>query len=203
MSRNQQAVMALILLFCGLGGAENRSYAAQATPAPRATTLTFPVDPEKVRGICGDIYGNIRDKTNKAQWSFAFERKVYEAANVDFRVDSDDTARAKINTLWKNYQDYFTCDVGDFDVTNGNVLKYAVNIRAFGVVDTFVKIWGVDLNIIDKADGKTILDYIQEKYVENSGTALASVLAGYRDTLRNYYGAKYCKELQSDKLFAR
>jgi hypothetical protein len=151
-------------------------------------------DVSKLRGICNDVYGKIEDKTNTEEWNYAYERKIYEAACVNFAMDSLDVAKEKIRNLWSKYQSSFKCDGADFDIVNGNILKYAVTTQTTGFIENAAKIWQVNLNIVDSADGKTVLDYIQEKITENKGSALEPIYKNYYDTLRKY-GAKHKSEL--------
>ena len=53
--------------------------------------------------------------------------------------------------------------------------------------------WGVDLNKIDPADGKTVLDYVKEELEKKKGTALESNLKDYYKLMKDA-GAKHRKD---------
>lgn len=165
-----------------------------ASPDQFVAQPTAAFQPEKLRGICNNIYGKIEDKTDRDNWAFAYERQIYEAAGVDFKHDTAAEARNKIKTMWMQNQSHLRCNRGDFDVTNGSVLKYAVAKRTFDFIDNATSVWGVELNLPDQSDGKTLLDYVEQKVVENAGNDLEPVLITYRDKLVSY-GAKRSREL--------
>ena len=170
-------------------GMARASEAGQRMSPP---TLNF--YPEKLRGICNYVYGKIEDKTDPENWTFAYERQIYEAAGVDFKLDTADIARRKIRQMWDANQSRLRCNRGDFDVTNGSILKYAVAKRTFDFIDNAVSVWGVDVNQPDDSDGKTLLDYIDQKIAENLGNDLEPVLRSYVSKLVSF-GAKRCRAL--------
>ena len=55
-------------------------------------------------------------------------------------------------------------------------------------------LWKVNLNKVDKTDGRTVLDYIKDQIERNKGLATEPVLQGYYNQLKKA-GAKHRVEL--------
>ncbi len=151
-------------------------------------------DVSKLVGLCASISSKRQDSSNPNQYSYAFERKIYEAACVNFDADDGITARKKIQTLWSNYPEQMRCQANNFNVQDGHILKYAVETRTFNLLDDATKLWGVNLNIVDPTDNKTVLDYIQGKMIQYAGTEMEPELKRYYDKLKQY-GAKHQADL--------
>ena len=124
---------------------------------------------------------------------YLFQKKIYEAAWVDFYKDSREVAFAKIRRMWLQYEDKLVCNGLNFDVINGNLIKYAINTKFDDFIDV-VSEWGINLNKVDESDGRTILDYTSYHMKRNEGTEVATRLKSYYDTFRKA-GAKHKHEL--------
>lgn len=88
---------------------------------------------------------------------------LMEMSCVDVKNDSREKIKAKVSCMFKRYYDEFGCDNTGFLVAQGNILKYAINQEfeyfIYGVAEDF----GVDLNMKDPADGKTLMDFIADE----------------------------------------
>ncbi len=124
---------------------------------------------------------------------YLFQKKIYEAACVDYYKDSREVAFAKIRRMWLIYEDKLICNGLNFDVINGNLIKYAINTKFDDFIDVVAE-WGVNLNKVDEIDGRTILDYTYYHMKRNEGTEIATRLNSYYNTLRKA-GAKHKHEL--------
>lgn len=195
MGRGSLALYGALLLtgWSSSDAATKRSVVQETVPVQTSTQRICP-DPSRLRGLCDDVYRRIEDGTNRSEWTYAYERKIFEASCVDFTSDTAETARAKIQTMWRAHQVALRCDSDDFDVTNGSVLKYAVAVRTWNFIDNAISVWGVDLNIVDESDGHTVLDYIEEKIALAGDPELKRILSTNYSSLRNH-GAKNCAEL--------
>lgn len=168
--------------------------------APEAAAPTAPVagrscpDPSKLRGICIDVYRKSTDNSSPGNYMYTYERKIYDAACVDFETDTQQSARAKLREMWISQRHRLTCDGSNFNVANGGILKYAIATEAFNLIDQAARYWGVDLNLVDQADGATVLDYMSDRIRENRGNPLEPRLNDYYNILRRY-GARHCREL--------
>ena len=116
-----------------------------------------------------------------------------EAALVT-ESDSPETIGAKIRALWDNHQDRFKCSSNSFDVSGGSILKYAIRARSFSFLNTASQRWRLNLNYVDRVDGRTVLEYLQGEIRRSEGTATGYELQEYFDSLRRL-GAKFSSEL--------
>ena len=78
-------------------------------------------------------------------------------------VDDLETAKLKIQAWWNKYKSKCKCDSVNFTVPNGNLLKFSINQSMPDFIDTLVSNYGLDINFIDPADGKNVLDYLNDE----------------------------------------
>lgn len=138
-------------------------------------------------GLCASISTQQRARENPTEIAYVFERKIFQAANVDFSKDTGASARLKLKTLWMNHPWDFQCQANNFNVSNGSILKYAVATRTFSLLDDF-HIWNLDYNRVDESDGRTVLDYIESLIPQYVGTNIGTNLTNYREIVREHGG---------------
>lgn len=169
------------------------------------TCVATPVTIEEARriGACADasklekICLAITDKTaapDESPLQYRYEEKLYAAACADPKRDSPAVVAKKIRFMWGKLTPNLRCARVDFDVSNGSILKYAVRMKAFDLIDQAAKTWQVDLNVVDSSDRRTLLDYVQKEMDRNRGTSLEDVLRNYYELLRGH-GARHLSEL--------
>jgi hypothetical protein len=147
-----------------------------------------------LRGICSDISTQTPYNEQPELISYMYEKRIYDAAGVDFAKDTPEQARKKIRKLWLQHQPSLRCQANNFNVRDGNILKYAIATRAYNLIDDAVKIWGIDVNIVDPSDNRTLLDYAESQRDQYKGTAMETELQNYIDILVRH-GAKRRREL--------
>lgn len=177
--------------------------AAKAPPHAKATSdashASCRPDPARLAGICNDVHNRTSDLGDPENWTYKYERKIYEASCVSFNHDTPTSARAKIQSLWSKYPEKFRCDASNFGVSSGNILKYAVERRTYGLLHNAVRDWRLDLNVVDPSDQATLLDFVEDKIFETSDLSNKKTLRNYWSTLR-FAGAKRCREVRSSSL---
>lgn len=131
--------------------------------------------------LCIAILGVQRDASN--EYRFHYQKLIMDAACAT-KSDSDSVRAQKVQRMWKQYEDRLICGSTSFDVQNGSLLKLAVSRRMDDFVFDAACVWNVDLNQIDSADGRTVLDYTFKEYMQNEGTAISSRIKTYYDMLR-------------------
>ncbi len=89
-----------------------------------------------------------------------YKKQLMEISCVDLTKDSPETIKIKVQCMWKKYYNEFGCDNTGFMVPKGNILKYAVNQEFELFIDGIVEEFGLDINLKDSADGKTLLDFV-------------------------------------------
>jgi hypothetical protein len=149
----------------------------------------------KLRNLCTMVSGRMKDNMSDGNYKYLYQRRIYEAAKVNRAVDSKETIIRKISTMWSVAEQLklLNCNSTQFDVMDGNLLKYAVSYRFSEFIDEAI-FWKVPLNRIDITDDRTLLDYVQYHVNKNKGNALEGLYQIYYDKLR-LAGAKHSTEL--------
>lgn len=150
-------------------------------------------DPAKLKGIC--FYLSQKTKApEESDYMFEYERRIAEAACIKDGED-DILAQKKVKTMWSRLEDpHLKCDMPDFEVPRGTILKYAASKNNWHFLDLVIQQYGVNLNTVDKSDNKTLLDFIQDKMMRHKGTPEEKELKRYYEILRKR-GAKSRSEL--------
>ncbi|WP_298095920.1 hypothetical protein [Brevundimonas sp.] len=124
---------------------------------------------EALNGICSDV------RTENYQ---RYQNKIVEAAGVQ-SGDTEAERRARTAALFSQFMPH--CE--GFNVRRGNILKYAVNQNASAFIYAAINDWDADLDQVDAADGRTVLDYVINEIVKNRGTSQEAVFDLYRAVL--------------------
>ncbi len=161
--------------------------------AAAAAESTACPNPNKLENICMNISNRTKDPNPKGDYSYMYQRKIYDAACVNLSKDSDEIASQKIQEMWARASDQLKCESLQFDVPAGNVLKFAVSKKFNEFLEDAIY-WKVDLNRIDHSDQRTVLDYIQYQIDKNKGTTVEVTLKHYYKILKEA-GAKHKAEL--------
>lgn len=90
---------------------------------------------------------------------------IYAAAGVT-AADSQETLGRKVGTYFNANVDKLTCDRLNFRPRFGSVLKLAILTKSEPFIDEALRVWRVDLNHVDVADGFTALDFIEQRMME-------------------------------------
>ena len=94
-----------------------------------------------------------------------FKEAFEEMSCVDLKKDSKETVRVKVNCIWEKYYKEYGCNSTGFLIAQGNILKYAVNYEFAVFVDGMVRNFGININLKDPSDGKTLLDFVTDEII--------------------------------------
>lgn len=151
-------------------------------------------NPKAIRNICMMVESRSKDPNPLGHYEYTFQRKLLDAACVDWPNDSEEVIAFKVRRMWLIFENtHLVCNSVKFDTTNGNILKFAVASRFDHVIFNATQ-WGVHLNRIDEVDKLTVLDYVENQLKKHKGTVTESTLRKYYKQLRDA-GAKYSWEL--------
>jgi hypothetical protein len=92
----------------------------------------------------------------------SYEIELFKMSCVN-NTDSDSTKRRKVKVMWEQYKLLFTCESNGFMVKDGNILKLSVHANFTAFLDGLVKDFDIDINYIDPADGKNVLDFTKDE----------------------------------------
>lgn len=149
----------------------------------------------KMRNFCLLISNRPKDNHPGCGYKYLYQHRLFEAARIDTANDSKEVIGKKIAAMWAvcDQLDLLLCSSTQFDVTKGNLLKWAVSYQFDDfIVDLFK--WKVQLNKIDESDNRTLLDYIQYHVTKNKDNAMGPVYQDYYDRFRAA-GARHKWEL--------
>ena len=161
------------------------------TPAPELPSVC--PNPKKLRGLCMFVDSKEKDPNPQGRFVWKYQRKLLEAACADPAKDSEEVIGRKISKMWKDNEAILICNNTKFDVANGSILKFAVNLK----FDEFLidaTHWKVNLNKVDEMDGRTLQDYVRAQIERNKGLPAEPTLKQYYIMLRKA-GAKHKSEL--------
>lgn len=161
--------------------------------AAAAQEETMCPNPKKLRGLCMFVSSKEEDSNPQGRFVWKYQRKLLEAACIDVKKDSEEEIGKKIAKVWKDNEATLICNNTKFDVANGNIIKFAVNLKFDEFLIDVTK-WKVNLNKVDETDGRTVLDYVQSQIAANKGLATEPVLKKYYQMLKDA-GAKHKSEL--------
>ena len=150
-------------------------------------------NPKALRGICMFIDSKEQVSNPKGRFVFKYQEKLLAAACVNLDMDDEEEIGRKVRAVMKLYEDELICNNIKFDVPNGSLIKFAVNLK----FDEFVidmTHWRVNLNKVDETDGRTVLDYTKDQIIKNKGLPQEDVLKRYYDMFKKA-GAKHKYEL--------
>ena len=163
------------------------------TEAPATEVPKVCPNPKKLRGLCMFVDSKEKDPNPQGRFVWKYQRKLLEAACADPTKDSEEEIGRKIAKVWKDNEATLICNNTKFDVSNGNIIKFAVNLKFDEFMIDMAK-WKINFNKVDKTDGGTVLDYVQSQLVSNKGLPTEPQLNDYYSMLRKA-GAKHKSEL--------
>ena len=152
---------------------------------------------DQFMGICNSIYRK-ENASDESGLSYQYQERLYEISCVKTGVDSKEIVAMKIQCMWNKYREKFRCYVfANVAVPEGNVLKFAMDTGFSTFLVSAVKKYNLDMNFLDPADNKTIMDFLKENYdsyKKDSYTEKADEYLRIYELLKAN-GAKHASEL--------
>lgn len=121
---------------------------------------------------------------------YSYEERLLALAGVDVENDNDEQKIKKLKCFWNKYKTRFACDTVSFNVTNGNLLKFAVSQAFVGVLEQLVGAYELDICFTDPADGLSLCQYLKSEYLNAIATQGKShpVVAAYKEKIETIDG---------------
>ena len=129
---------------------------------------------------------------------FQFKKELMAMSCADPKIDSPEIIKAKVNCMWGKYYKEFGCEGQSF-ITDGNILKFSIYTGFDFFIDGVVKDFGLNINLIDPADGKSLMDFLSDQRESYRGSVYPAKFAEY-DRLYKLFeskGAKHAKDLKN------
>ena len=147
--------------------------------------------------VCNSIYDK-KGPTQVTGFGYKYQEDLWEMSCAVPGIDTEEQAIKKIQAMWMKCRVKFRCYkyIG-VSVSDGNVAKFAMDLDFSTFLVTAVKRYKLDMNFIDPADGKTIMDFLDIQYKSNSKAGSTDKAEEY---LRLYkllekHGSKHAKDL--------
>lgn len=149
---------------------------------------------DRISRLCVDISSQAESIAGNR---YSYQDVIYGAASTT--ANSPDR-NEKIKALWEKNRVRLICNNLQFDVADGNILKYAVVMLFHSFIYDVID-WGIPLNTVDQSDGKTVLDYVEDVLARSNGSPLQHYYEMYRRQLL-MAGAKRARELTQEERIA-
>lgn len=174
---------AAFLLFAGL--------LCGFVPLPRASlqaqSQTHPLQREgaPLFTLCSNVFSALTQPGSPrgARDRYLYQRQILAAAGVE-ADDEVEIEREKVRHFWRQTGRFLTCDSQGFVPGGGNLVKYAIFRRFSAMLLDLTRRWAVDLNHVDNADGRTVLDWLTHEMTLVAGTSAHATLRAYGGQLR-------------------
>jgi len=96
--------------------------------------------------------------------TYGYQENLWLMSCVDIQNDSLDVIKKKVTTMWNLYRELLVANNYPTSLaTDKNILKFSVDMGFTTLFTELLKRYKVDMNFIDPRDGKTILDFIEER----------------------------------------
>lgn len=142
--------------------------------------------------LCESIGNFGKLETPMGKYRYRYQKVLIDSACIK-DINNNEEVSEKIGKLWNKAESKLTCNSMQLDVDHGSAIKLAVSLK-FDAFMFDISRWKVNLNKVDSADNRTVLDYIKMQIERNKGNSLEPKLQGYYDRLKKA-GAKHRDEL--------
>ena len=154
---------------------------------------------EQFSNVCVSIYQKSRAHFPDSGASFSYKENIWKMSCVRPN-DSKEVIVEKLQCMWNKYRELFRCYGYPTSIASDmNVIKFSLDTGFTPFIYESVKKNKLDMNFIDPTDGKTILDFVQERtiYISNSFPIDVPKLEEYKRIyiLLKDNGAKHAKDI--------
>ena len=181
----------IFLLCCSRGFLQAQMQANNYKGFSDTISIGPPPKPTDIKALCDCI--SVHEKPTEADkpyFDYGYEKRLMNMAGADVTKESREACTEKISKWWDKYKTLFRCQSSSFDVEKGSILKFAV-VQGFApFLETIVGTYQMDINYIDPADNRNVLDYVNDeltKAIKSQGSAhpKVNVLKEYKELLED------------------
>lgn len=150
--------------------------------------------------LVGNLCAGVENQTEELEPTHSlvfhtYQERAAQAAGV-IAGDDEATFNSKIGRWFNANMPRLLCNRQNFTIRNGNILKFAIARQSEPFITDVLGSWNVNLNQIDDTDGRTVLDYIDQRRREAGGNNnLIGIYTRYYDMFRAA-GARHAAELR-------
>ena len=147
-------------------------------------------NPGRMDHLCQYLRDKNIDNRPDSDYTYEFQRIVYEASCVDYIADSEEEISRKVNSMWNRFGANLRCGPMGTPPT-GSPLRYSIHVLFDEFIREAISLWKIDLNKLE--NGMTMLDFIDDR-IAHTSSALKPRLESYRESFIKM-GAKRSSEL--------
>ena len=123
-------------------------------------------NPGRMDRLCQAISFRAIDTTPDTDFTYVYQRTVYEASCVDYNSDSDEDIARKVSLMWARYGADLRCGPMGVPAT-GSPLRFAIHNSFEDFITDALSLWRIDLNRIE--NNQTMLDFLDERISRSNG----------------------------------
>jgi hypothetical protein len=120
-------------------------------------------DVEQLGDVCTYVGSQLHEETSNSPNRYVYQTAFQGAAGASVDRDSPELVRKKIQHFWHKHHTQIRCVSSHFNISGGSLIKFAVSKGFEAFIRDVVQTWALPLNYVDPADGRTILDYIEDE----------------------------------------
>jgi len=150
----------------------------------------------EVDELCGFVSDQVTETDSGKHTRFTYQSILFRWAGVDARVDGKEETARKMQVYWKANADQLYCNELNSSIRNAHILLLAIDRNSNEFINDVVRRWHVDLNVVDKFTGGTVLDFVEQQLAQAKGTPREPALSRYRAMLLGN-GARRAREISA------
>ncbi len=173
-----------------IGGATNSSLLLSGVSVAGSSAGKQCPNEGRMSRLCQFLDSKSKDTDPDSDYTYGYQRVVYEASCVDIINDSDEAIAEKVRAMWSQHGASLRCGPMGVPAT-GSPLRFAIHTGFHDFIIDALHTWRLDLNGLE--NGQTMLDFLDERISRSSGD-FRTKLEGYRMSFIRL-GAKKAEEL--------
>ncbi len=121
---------------------------------------------EPNRGDIGQLCLEMNENESageESELNFKYQQTLWRISCANENSDSIEVARQKVQKMWTKYRTLISCKSPGVKVDGGNITKFSLETGFSIFLHDAIKDYKLDMNFKDPADGKTILDFVNEE----------------------------------------
>ena len=136
-------------------GLQSFCFAQDKCPAPTK---------EQFKSICVSMYQRDEALNPDNGLAFSYQEKLWKISCAEPGTDPINIAKLKIQKMWNKHRESFRCfGFPSTIATDMNITKFSLDTGFTSFIYEAVKKYKLDMNFLDPADGKTVLDFVKEQ----------------------------------------
>lgn len=151
-------------------------------------------------GVCIAMFQRSEAQNPDNGLGLRYQERLWQMSCTNPGIDSKDIAAIRIQIMWNKFRENFRCyNIPNSIATDMNILKFSMDIGFTSFIHEAVRRYHLDVNFIDPADGKTVLDFVtdQEILIRKTPPVNTSKADEYQTIYKmlRTNGAKHSQEL--------